>query len=476
MDLSKLDDEQVNVALKVIEAAKKHGVNPDFVLPMVNAESGFRPNASSGKAYGPMQLTPATAQGLGVDPQNVDENIDGGMRLLKSLIENKNLKGEPRHIFAAYNAGPNAKFFETHDLADLPDETVSHVLRVMGSYGDKVPSMTIEAQQPVATKEEAAPATDQYGPNKVGTQPTTPEESQRSSMETGAALGALGAGVGAVKVPIVKAVQRLMQALPDRNISVQDAVKMADSMLIPKVGTPEVGLTSGEKWAAKTGYGLGEGTTQEVSSRYQRALPQGKVSGRMAKLYGPAKAGESTQLSQRIIDRAAAAQEAQAAQGRLQQAEANFNAQMARAQQAGMPDTGQRMARAVLGSAPVKGGLAGFGVGLNLEDAYQKALQGDITGALTSGGAAASSGLSLVPQLASRATPLAVALTTASKARDELLRGNKQAAAETGLTGLTTLLPRIFGPLGAMVYSGGLNANEQQELDALRKQYGVTPP
>jgi hypothetical protein len=66
------------------------------------------------------------------------------------------------------------------------------------------------------------------------------------------------------------------------------------------------GLTSGEKWASKTGYGKGQGTVQDVSSRYQRSMGQGPVSGRMDKLWGPPLEGESQQLSQRLIDRAKA--------------------------------------------------------------------------------------------------------------------------------------------------------------------------
>ena len=66
------------------------------------------------------------------------------------------------------------------------------------------------------------------------------------------------------------------------------------------------GLTSGEKWASKTGYGKGQGTVQDVSSRYQRSMGQGPISGRMDKLWGPPLEGESQQLSQRLIDRAKA--------------------------------------------------------------------------------------------------------------------------------------------------------------------------
>lgn len=78
--------------------------------------------------------------------------------------------------------------------------------------------------------------------------------------------------------------------------------------------TPSVRLTPGEKWGAATGYGAGPGTVQESSSRFQRSLGKGKVTSRMDKLYGPRLPGESSELAQRLIDRAAAAEQVKAAQ------------------------------------------------------------------------------------------------------------------------------------------------------------------
>ena len=63
------------------------------------------------------------------------------------------------------------------------------------------------------------------------------------------------------------------------------------------------GTTPGGKWGSKTGYGIGEGSVQEASSKYQRSSGQGLVSKRMAKLYGNALAGEDPNLAQRLIDR-----------------------------------------------------------------------------------------------------------------------------------------------------------------------------
>jgi hypothetical protein len=83
---------------------------------------------------------------------------------------------------------------------------------------------------------------------------------------------------------------------------------------------PAVGSTSGERWAAKTGYGMGTGDVQDVSSRYQRAVSKGKISGKLDKLYGPKLPGEPASLVDRMLLRA---QQAEAARVAAAQAEQN---------------------------------------------------------------------------------------------------------------------------------------------------------
>lgn len=89
-------------------AAQKYGVDSKLAIAVAVAESGLQPQAvSSAGAVGVMQLMPETAQGLGVsniyDPR---ENIDGGVRYLKELLNTFN--GDVSKAVAAYNAGPAA--------------------------------------------------------------------------------------------------------------------------------------------------------------------------------------------------------------------------------------------------------------------------------------------------------------------------------------------------------------------------------
>lgn len=91
----------------IIDEAKRQGLDPALALTVAQIESGFNPNARSGAgAIGVMQLMPATAKGLGVDPYNVQDNIRGGVKYLKTQMDAHN--NSVNKALAAYNAGPGA--------------------------------------------------------------------------------------------------------------------------------------------------------------------------------------------------------------------------------------------------------------------------------------------------------------------------------------------------------------------------------
>jgi soluble lytic murein transglycosylase-like protein len=83
-----------------------HGISPDLVRAVIQAESGFNPRAISPKgAMGLMQLMPATARELGVnDPFQPGDNIRGGVTYLARLMTR--FKQNVELALAAYNAGP----------------------------------------------------------------------------------------------------------------------------------------------------------------------------------------------------------------------------------------------------------------------------------------------------------------------------------------------------------------------------------
>jgi len=87
-------------------AAARNGVPEDLFLRLIQQESGWNANARSHKgALGLAQLMPGTARGLGVDPYDVAQNLEGGARYLRTQYETF---GTWRLALAAYNAGPGA--------------------------------------------------------------------------------------------------------------------------------------------------------------------------------------------------------------------------------------------------------------------------------------------------------------------------------------------------------------------------------
>ncbi len=114
------------------EKAKKYEIDPQLIKAIIKVESNWNPRAVSPKgALGLMQLMPSTASLMGViNPFNPKDNIEGGVRYLKYLLEK--FKGNLTLALAAYNAGPK----KVEKIMDVPPitETITYVRRVMNYY------------------------------------------------------------------------------------------------------------------------------------------------------------------------------------------------------------------------------------------------------------------------------------------------------------------------------------------------------
>ena len=109
----------------VTQYAQQYGVDPSLALAVAQTESNFNPAAvSPAGAIGVMQLMPSTAAGLGVNPNDPTQNIQGGVQYLAQLLQKYD--GDATMALWAYNAGPG-----NVSAGVLPAETQAYIPAVV---------------------------------------------------------------------------------------------------------------------------------------------------------------------------------------------------------------------------------------------------------------------------------------------------------------------------------------------------------
>lgn len=114
--------------------ATSEGLPGSLLQAVAYAESGLQQDAVSEKgAIGIMQLMPGTAAELEVDPHSPRENVMGGARYLRAMLER--YAGDEEQLvkaLAAYNAGPG----RVEEYGGLPPfaETNAYVAKVLEKY------------------------------------------------------------------------------------------------------------------------------------------------------------------------------------------------------------------------------------------------------------------------------------------------------------------------------------------------------
>jgi hypothetical protein len=121
---------------EVIKEAKRVGLPPEIAVHSLYKETGGLKDPENARsrsgALGVMQLMPATAKELGVNPMNPMENIQGGVGYLKKLYDKYQ---DPQLTLMAYNAGPgrvDRALRSREGISSLPHETLAYRMATGG--------------------------------------------------------------------------------------------------------------------------------------------------------------------------------------------------------------------------------------------------------------------------------------------------------------------------------------------------------
>lgn len=345
--LDNLDETQRVFADEIIEKSKIKGMDPRLGLALIYRESKFDPNAVGEVGeIGLGQIKPSTGKLMGYsekDLRNPSKNIDATLQYLNQNLIKFN---DPVLAVAGYNAGPDHPYFADPKIP-LPESTVNYVrdIKDLGGFTE--------------TPKEAS--TDQAPPPP----PSTPASEEDLRKQKAAMIGGLGGfGVGAV----------------------QTATAGSPQAATTNANTP------GGRYAAKTGYGLGEGSTKEVIERYKKYAPR--------PLGEQMFAGDPKKSSMGAGPRS------------LQVVPGTQAALSINAKAPAIPPTptlqnirqGFQTAGNVMGKVPAAtGALGGYAAGSQGQEAFNRFQKGDITGATVAGMGALGGLASMVPHPATRA-------------------------------------------------------------------------
>jgi len=345
--LDTLDETQRVFADEIIEKSKIKGMDPRLGLALVYRESKFDPNVVGGVGeIGLGQVRPSTGKLMGYsvkDLQNPSKNIDATLQYLNQNLIKFN---DPVLAVAGYNAGPDHPYFSDPKIP-LPESTVNYVrdIKDLGGFTE-------------TPKEDTSPPP----PPPPSLEPASEDDLRKKKAAMIGGIGGFGAG----------AAQTMFGGGGQQPVTTN-------------ANTP------GGRYAAKTGYGIGEGSTKEVIDRYKRFAPQ--------------PLGEQMLADPKKSSMGAGPRNLQVVPGTT--APLSINRQVPIP-----PPTptlqnirqGAQTVGNVMGKIPVvPGALGGASAGFQGQEAYNRYQKGDMTGATVAGMGALGGLASMVPHPATRA-------------------------------------------------------------------------
>jgi Transglycosylase SLT domain len=112
------------------------GIPPVYFVRQINTESGFNPNAvSPAGAVGIAQFLPSTAAGLGINPWDPIQALQGAAKMMASYASTYG--GDYAKALAAYNAGSGTVQNAVNNcgarwLNCVPAQTQDYIFKIMG--------------------------------------------------------------------------------------------------------------------------------------------------------------------------------------------------------------------------------------------------------------------------------------------------------------------------------------------------------
>jgi len=370
--LNQLSKEQRAIADKVVAAARKYGVPENVALGMAMQESGFDQSKASGTGpVGVLQVGKRASKDLKINPRNVDENIDGGMRYFKQQLDRT---GNIDDALVAFHDGPNSSYFKGGSMSPA---AANHIQKVKGYAGMAKDTTTAAAPKTnfsvdVEDIEPAAMFTDEAVSSGAG--------GARGYEDVASALGGAGVGYGVGKQRQMSMHQKALalraQALAQR----QQQAAYAEAQRAAEANRPPAYGSGTENWK-NTEYGepIARQINQPVSksqavTEAEAAIARHNRASQMFPTQVPASPGSQLTIPVTIGGKTAAP---------MQPTQAPTQAPVATPSLENMPAMRTLNAPGRLNTLATTGfgGLAGA----QAYDTYRKIMEGDFSGAGRSG-------------------------------------------------------------------------------------------